>query len=164
MIRHLRHLLLAPWPARVVRWSLGGIFLYAGILKLQYPEAFGIIINDFGLVPENWIMPLAVGLPLLEVVAALGLIAGLRGALATTTGLLLLFIAVLAYALWQGLDIDCGCFGPSDPEYRAYRGLWTALYRDLAMLTGVVYLYGRVALRRRTATQEYKQYMGKEKK
>jgi hypothetical protein len=40
-----------------------------------------------------------------------------------------------------GLDIDCGCFGPEDPESRAYGGLRTALYRDLAMAAGVAYLY-----------------------
>lgn len=153
----LRHLLLAPWLARVVRWSLGGIFLYAGILKLQDLDAFAVVIHDFGLVPWRWIMPLAVGLSLLEVAAALGLVAGLRGALTTTAGLLLVFIGVLAYALWQGLDVDCGCFGPEDPEYRAYHGLWTALYRDLAMLSGVVYLYGCGVVRRRAAPQEHNQ-------
>jgi len=37
--------------------------------------------------------------------------------------------------------VDCGCFGPEDPEAEAFHGLRPALYRDLAMLAAVVFLY-----------------------
>lgn len=148
----LAKLLLAPWPGRLVRWALGAVFLYAAILKLQDPEAFAGIIDEFGLVPEGIIMPLALGLPLVEIAAGLGLAANRRWALATTAGLLMLFIGILIYALWLDLDVDCGCFGPADPEYQAFHSLWSALYRDLVMLGGVAFLYGRdLALRRTSA-------------
>ena len=55
---------------RIVRWTLGLIFLYAGISKLADPEAFAVIIEAYGLIPESWLMPVAVGLPALEVIAA----------------------------------------------------------------------------------------------
>ncbi len=86
-------------------------------------------------------MPIAIGLPILEILAAIGLLFDVRGSLAVVAGLLVLFLAILGYGVWLGLDIDCGCFGPGDPEGEAYKGLRPALYRDLVMLTGVAYLY-----------------------
>lgn len=129
------------WPYRLVRWTLAGLFIWAGVLKLTDPPAFAVIINDFGLVPGWSVMPIAIGLPVLEIAAAIGLVFDVRGSLAVITGLLGLFIAILGYAVWLGLDIDCGCFGPEDPETRAYSSLRTSLHRDLAMAAGVFFLY-----------------------
>jgi hypothetical protein len=42
----------------------------------------------------------------------------------------------------MGLDVDCGCFGPEDPEAEAFHGLRLSLYRDLAMMAGVFFIYG----------------------
>ncbi|MCK5193469.1 MAG: DoxX family membrane protein [Desulfobulbaceae bacterium] len=140
-MKKLINLLASIWLYRLVRWVLSITFLYAGTTKLMDPEAFAVIINDFGLLPEGWIMPLAIGLPVLEIGAALGLVFEVRGSLAVITGLLVFFIVILGYAMWLGLDIDCGCFGPEDPESRAYGGLRSALYRDLVMMAGVVYMY-----------------------
>ena len=93
------------------------------------------------MIPESWIMPVAVGLPVLEVLAALGLLMDIRGSLTVITALLVLFMGILGYGVWMGLDIDCGCFGPEDPEADAYNGLRPALYRDIVMMAGVCYLY-----------------------
>ncbi|MHB8790082.1 MAG: MauE/DoxX family redox-associated membrane protein [Desulfobulbaceae bacterium] len=129
------------WLYRLVRWALAGLFIWAGALKLADPPAFAVIISDFGLVPGWSVMPLALALPVLEVAAALGLVFDLRRSLAVISFLLAMFIAILGYAIWLGLDIDCGCFGPEDPEARAYSSLRTSLYRDLAMAAGVLFLY-----------------------
>lgn len=129
------------WGYRLVRWLLSGLFILAGITKLADPAAFGVVIRDFGLVPDWSVMVLAVILPALEVVTAVGLIFDLRGSLAVITALLVLFLAILGYGILLGLDIDCGCFGPEDPESRAYGALHTAFYRDLAMAAGVLFLY-----------------------
>ena len=87
-------------------------------------------------------MPLAIGLPLLEVIAGIGLLLDIRGSLVLITGLLVLFMAVLGYGIWMGLDVDCGCFGPEDPEAEAFHGLRLTLFRDLAMMAGVFFIYG----------------------
>lgn len=125
------------------RWILGGMFIYAGSTKLLEPQAFAVLIEAFGIVPESLLMPVAVGLPLLEVIAGLGLLFDIRGSLALMTGLLVLFMAVLGYGIWMGLDVDCGCFGPEDPETEAFHGLRLSLFRDLAMMAGVSFIYGR---------------------
>ena len=133
--------LKSVWIYRLIRWALATLFIWAGGTKLADPQGFGVIIRDFGIVPELIVMPVAVVLPVLEVIAAIGLIFNIRGSLAVITGLLALFILILGYGVWLGLDIDCGCFGPEDPESRAYSGLHAALYRDLAMMAAVFFLY-----------------------
>lgn len=140
-MKNLIDLLASIWPYRVVRWALSITFFYAGITKLIDLEAFGIIIDAYGLLPENLIMPVAIILPGLEVVAAVGLIFDMRGCLIVITGLLILFLGILGYGIWMGLNIDCGCFAPEDPESRAYGGLRAAFYRDLVMAAGVVYMF-----------------------
>ena len=130
------------WLYRLCRWTLGGIFIYAGGTKLLEPEIFAVLIEAYGIVPEGLLMPLVIGLPLLEVIAGIGLLLDIRGSLVLITGLLVLFMAVLGYGIWMGLDVDCGCFGPEDPEAEAFHGLRLTLFRDLAMMAGVFFIYG----------------------
>ena len=121
---------------------LGVIFIYAGGTKLLEPEIFAVLIEAYGIVPEGLLMPVAIGLPFLEVVAGFGLLFDIRGSLALITGLLVLFMVVLGYGIWMGLDVDCGCFGPEDPEAKAFHGLRLSLLRNLVMMTGVIFIYG----------------------
>jgi len=130
------------WGYRVIRFALGGIFIYAGSIKLISPVVFAVLIEAYGIVPEMLIMPMAVMLPAFEVIAGVGLIFDIRGSLLAIVGLLVLFIAVLFYGIWMGLDVDCGCFGPEDPESKAFHGLRTTLYRDLVMMITAAFLYG----------------------
>lgn len=138
------------WLYRIIRWLLGGLFCYAGLNKLYDPEAFGVIIDAYGIVPDSLVIPLAVLLSTFEVVAAIGLIFDLRGSLASITSLLLLFIVILGYGIYIGIDVDCGCFGQEDPESRAYGSMRTSLYRDLVLLCGVLYLFWWRRLRNAT--------------
>jgi hypothetical protein len=126
---------------KMFRWVLGMVFIYAGGVKLLDPESFAVLIDAYGLVPDPLLMPVAIGLPALGVLAGAGLLFDVEGSLSAIAALLLVFIAILGYGIWMGLDVDCGCFGPEDPEAKAYHGLRTTLYRDLAMLAGVAFLY-----------------------
>ena len=130
------------WGYRILRWGVALVFLYAGSLKLADPRSFALVIEAYGLVPDAFLLPLAVALPALEVIAAVGLMADLRGSLATISVLLVIFILVLGYGLWMGLDVDCGCFGPDDPEGKAYAAIRPAIYRDLVLAAGILLLYG----------------------
>ncbi len=124
------------------RWLLALVFLYAGIPKLLGLDAFVGIIKAYGLLPEVLLLPAAFTIASLEIVAAVGLLLRKTSALVLTTALMVVFIGVLSYAIWVGLDIDCGCFGKNDPEYRAFSGLRTALLRDLLLLPPLAFLYG----------------------
>lgn len=130
------------WVYRLSRWVLVGIFIYSGSSKLLAPKVFAVLIDAYGIVPENLLLPVALLLSVMEVAAGIGLVFDIRGALSIITGLLLLFITILGYGIWLGLDVDCGCFGPEDPEAEAFHGLRLALYRDLVMMGAIAYIYG----------------------
>ncbi len=124
----------------LLRWILGAIFIYSGVTKLMAPQTFAVLIEAYGLVPESLILPIALMLPAVEVVAGIGLLVDSRGSLAIIALLLVIFVGILAYGIHMGLDVDCGCFGPEDPEAKAFHGLRTAIVRDLFMLAAVAYL------------------------
>ena len=126
---------------RIIRWGLALIFFYAGAGKLFDPQSFAVIIEAYGIIPESWLMLVAVLLPGLEIIAAIGLLFDIRGSLGTICFLLIIFIVILGYAIHMGLDVDCGCFGPEDTEFRAYAGIRPAFYRDIIMMTSIIYLY-----------------------
>ena len=138
----MRPMKTMDWIYRLCRWTLGVLFIYAGGTKLLDPVVFAVLIEAYGIVPEALLMPVAIVLPLLEVIVGIGLLLDIRGSLAVIAGMLLLFMAILAYGIWMGLDVDCGCFGPEDPEAEAFHGLRLALFRDLIMMAGVVFIYG----------------------
>lgn len=123
-----------------IRLLLAGLFIASGVLKLLDPSRFATLIAGFGLLPKALILPTAISLPVAELTAGVGLVFSRRGSLAAIAALLVLFMAVLAYGIHLGLDIDCGCFGPEDPE-QAYKGLKGALVRDAAMMAAVLFLY-----------------------
>jgi len=125
----------------LARTALALAFFIAGALKLTRPEVFAVTIKAFGIVPDAVIGPLSLGLPVLEIAAALLLLFNRRPGLEMVTALLLLFVAILMYALRMGLDIDCGCYGPSDPEREAFGSIRQALRRDAAMLCCAGFLF-----------------------
>lgn len=131
---------LMEWSCR---WLLALVFVYAGIPKLLSIDEFAGIIGAYGLLPQVLLVPAALTIAILEIVAAAGLLLRKTSALVLATVLMGLFIGVLSYAIWLGLDIDCGCFGKNDPEYRAFSGLKMALLRDLFLLPPLVFLYRR---------------------
>ncbi|WP_186441107.1 MauE/DoxX family redox-associated membrane protein [Desulfamplus magnetovallimortis] len=123
------------------RWILGIIFIYAGGTKLIEPEVFAVLIDAYGIVPEQIVYFVAVALSAIEVLAGLGLMFDIRGSLEIIFGLTLLFLIILGYGIHMGLDVDCGCFGPEDPESRAFHGLKQAFFRDIIMLLDILWLY-----------------------
>jgi hypothetical protein len=50
-------------------------------------------------------------------------------------------MAVLAFGIHMGYDIDCGCFGEDDPVGEAMHGLGQALVRDAVFMTGALYCH-----------------------
>jgi uncharacterized membrane protein YphA (DoxX/SURF4 family) len=136
----VKGLLGNEWTYRVIRLGLALLFLYGGLTKLADPKAFARVISDYNLVPEGMLAIVAIGLPLLETVAGLGLVFDRRGSLAAIAGMLALFLFVLWYGILMDLSIDCGCFGFEELE--GQQSLWGAFYRDVLLLGGVVpFLY-----------------------
>lgn len=91
----------------------GAIFLYAGILKAANPVHFASDISNYHILPWAIGVRFAFYLPWLEIICGLALIFHrlFTGAVAISTGLIVLFIGVTISAKARDIDISCGCFG-----------------------------------------------------
>ncbi|MBN2244679.1 MAG: DoxX family membrane protein [Candidatus Aminicenantes bacterium] len=95
------------------RLVVGGVFIWAGLLKIMDPLDFAQSIANYRAFPRLLSFFLALILPWIEVFCGLFVISGLfkrSGALVLSvmTGCFLLLITV---TIFRGIDIDCGCFG-----------------------------------------------------
>jgi uncharacterized membrane protein YphA (DoxX/SURF4 family) len=133
----MKKIIVSPWFNFFLRFVIGGIFIYAGFIKLIDPKAFAKVISHYDLIPEIFLAPVAIGLPLLELLAGLGIIFNIRGSLTVIFSMLVLFFFVLWYGILKDLRIDCGCFTPG--EIADQNSLRMAFYRDL-MLIGAVFI------------------------
>lgn len=131
----MRVLRLLDW---LVARALGVLFVLAAAWKPSDLREFEGTIARFGIVFDTLVPVTALGLIAAELLVGLGLVLGVRGALHGALGLALVFLGVLAYGLWLGLDLDCGCFGPGERT-----SLVQAFRRDLVLLALIGYLYRR---------------------
>jgi putative oxidoreductase len=101
------------WLLFIFRVIVGGLFIWAGAMKIADPLDFAQTINNYRAFPHLFIFPIAVVLPWIEVLSGAGLIAGIlkRSSALITTLLLAGFIALVGSALVRGIDTACGCFG-----------------------------------------------------
>ncbi|MCK7478470.1 MAG: DoxX family membrane protein [Candidatus Moduliflexus flocculans] len=113
------------------RLVLGGLFVYAGAVKVLDPLDFAQNIRNYQLVGQSLSFVAAIVLPWLEILAGLALILGVwrRGAALVVTGLLVFFIVLTAVTMVRGLDVDCGCFGSL-----SRKSGWGVILEDLGML------------------------------
>ncbi len=98
----------------VARVILGLVLVYAAYTKLAQPwELFALSIDSYRLLPEWGVIFVARTLPWFELLLGLLLAAGivLRYVASLVTVLLGGFWAVMLWAYFQHLGIDCGCFG-----------------------------------------------------
>ena len=127
---------------RIVDLIVGGIFVYAGVVKVLNPVQFANDIENYKTLPWFVSVRLAVYLPWLEIFCGLALIFRFlyRGGLLILTALILVFIGATIAAKMRGLDIACGCFGHASKNWN----FSTHLVLDLLILLAAVVLFSRV--------------------
>lgn len=129
-----------PWIIVIFRLILGGLFLYAGVIKTQDPQSFADSIATFQILPSTIINLVALSLPIFEIVVGIMLLFGWQKRAASFAILVLLsfFTVALMQALIRGLAIDCGCFGSEAPS--AWK-TWNAFGRDIVLLLAACWIY-----------------------
>lgn len=117
-----------------LRIGVAGIFFYAGAIKAGASQSFAIALLPFTFVPPGWTLPLALTLAWLEILAAILLLMPRIFPLgaALVCALCVLFSVVLSWALWNGIIVNCGCFGADDSP-SAWK-MWLAIGRDIFFL------------------------------
>ncbi len=124
-----------------VRIALGAVFIISGVFKLFDLDSFAKVVDAFALLPSEFCYLFAVGLSVFEIGLGMGIAVKIKGSLWVAILLLLMFIAVLSHAIFMGYDIDCGCFGPDDPERKLFSTLKISLFRDVFFVAQAAYLY-----------------------
>ncbi len=124
-----------------IRWIICFIFLYAGITKLLDIKNFTVTIEAFGIIPDHLSIYFALMIPILEITGAVGLFLNRTESLFIITGLIILFLIVLGYGIYLGLDVDCGCFGPEDPEADTFKSLKSAMIKNFIIIAGMMYMF-----------------------
>jgi hypothetical protein len=123
---------------RVVDLIIGGIFIYAGVIKVWDPIGFANDIDNYKMLPWAVSVRLAFYLPWLEILCGLALITRrlYLGGLSILTALVSVFIVASIVAKARGLDITCGCFGHASKNWN----FTTHLTLDFGLLIGLVLL------------------------
>lgn len=121
------------------RLVLGGLFIYAGVVKVLDPLDFAQSIRNYRLVGQSLSFIAAVILPWLEILAGLALAAGVwkRASALIISGLLVFFILLTLVTIFRGLDVDCGCFGALSRK----SGLGVLLEDALMLFMGLCLLF-----------------------
>lgn len=130
---------ILPYLSLGIRLFVGGYFVYAALPKIIEPLAFATSISNYGLLPNAIINAIALVLPWLELLCAVGLMIGWRIKLnaALCAAMLAVFTTAVAYAVIMGLKIDCGCFGSAGGDEVS----WVKVGKNVLMLLGLVVVY-----------------------
>jgi putative oxidoreductase len=123
---------------RILDLVVGGIFIYAGVLKVLDPVQFANDIDNYKSLPWFVSVRLALFLPWLEIFCGIALVFRFlyRGGLSILTALILIFIGATIAAKARGLDITCGCFGHASQHWSFLQHLAVdlAIFAALAAL------------------------------
>ncbi|MFI5955130.1 MauE/DoxX family redox-associated membrane protein [Cryptosporangium sp. NPDC051539] len=128
---------LLRWLPLAARLVLGVVWLWAGGAKATDLAASVRAVRAYQLLPDGVATVVGAGLPWLEIVLGLLLIAGAAvrfGALFSAVLLMVFLIGIISAAA-RGLRIDCGCFGSGgqlDPDQSTAYTL--EILRDSALL------------------------------
>lgn len=140
------------WLDRVVRWFVGILFIFSGLVKLNDPmgtaikmeEYFEVFSSDISSV-FHYLVPLSLQIGLFVVIleVLLGVAVIINFKMKWTLWLLLLLILFFTFLTFYSAKFnkvtDCGCFGdaiPLDP--------WQSFYKDIVLLILSIYLVVRI--------------------
>lgn len=114
------------------RLGLGGVFVYAGLVKALDVTGFAGSVANYQILPYRLNFLVAATLPYVELAAGLLLLVNrqVRSAALLLGGLNAVFMAALLSVILRGLDIDCGCFRPAGEGHTT---ALAALLRDVVL-------------------------------
>ena len=126
----------------LVRLGLAAVWLVSGAIKVSDLNQTYIAVQAYDLLPPGAVSVVAAGLPFLELLLGVLLLAGLgTRVVAIVSGIVLLaFIGGVAQSWARGLTIDCGCFGGGGEVAAGQTQYPQELARDIGFLLLAVWL------------------------
>ena len=127
---------LLAWAGLLARLVVGGVWLWAGLLKVPHPEESVTAVRAYQLLSPSLAVGVGRVLPMLEVVVGACLVVGLlaRGTGLVSALLQLAFIIGIASVWSRGISINCGCFGDGGPDPDAFGKYPWEIARDSGLL------------------------------
>lgn len=100
------------------RFIAGGIFIWAGLLKVFDTLGFAQSMANYRAFPKDLIFLLAMILPWIEIFCGIFMIFGIfrHASSFLISSLLAAFLVLIFVTLIRGIDVDCGCFGSLSRE------------------------------------------------
>ena len=134
----LKAVMTHPYLALVLRLYIAGLFVYAGMVKINYTAEFAETIASYRMVPYWGVHPMAITMPWIELIVGIMLVCGIRvrSAIAVTGAFLVMFTVGIAVNLIWKAPIDCGCFHTLGDTIS-----WKTLMRDLTWIAMAVHVY-----------------------
>ena len=128
--------------AWIIRFGLGVLFIYASAGKIADPAAFAAIIANYRILPEAAAVATAVMLPWIEALCGLALITGQfeKGAALLICLMMVMFIGLILFNGYRGLNVACGCFSLSA---KAPSNIALNTMRNLLILAAAAWLLYR---------------------
>lgn len=119
-----------------LRVVLGGLFLYAGLIKASASAQFALALVPFTFVPSAWLGVLAFVILIAEVVAGILILLPWTQRLGALMILMLcvIFMIALGWALSNDIIVSCSCFGEDETPSAAK--MMVALGRDVLIAAG----------------------------
>jgi uncharacterized membrane protein YphA (DoxX/SURF4 family) len=127
---------MVRWFGVLARLVVGGVWLWAGLLKLPHPDTSVTAVRSYQLLPADLAESVGRVLPMLEIVVGgclvLGLLLRFTGAV---SALLQVAFIVGIVSVWsRGIAIDCGCFGNGGADPDAFSKYPWEIARDTGLL------------------------------
>jgi putative oxidoreductase len=121
------------------RLFLAYVFIYAGVSKIVDPKSFAAELLNYRVFPDVFINIISLGLPPLEFLCGIAIIAGpfIREAATWLILLILGFGGGMVSTMIRGISLDCGCGLPGGPTPVS----WFTLVRDLVFLIAAVAVF-----------------------
>jgi len=134
----IKAMLTHPYLALVLRLYIAGLFIYAGMVKINYTAEFAETIASYRMVPYWGVNVMAITMPWIELISGILLICGIRvrSAIVVTGTLLVMFTVGVAVNLIWKAPIDCGCFHTLGDTIS-----WKTLVRDLIWIAMAVHVF-----------------------
>lgn len=126
----------------VARLGLAAVWLISGGIKFLDPVQTKIAVRAYQLLPESLVGPVAIAMPLVEIVLGLLLLVGLavRASAAVSVLMLVVLISVIISVWARGLSIDCGCFGGGGAADVDAWDYLNEILRDIGFLASALWL------------------------
>jgi uncharacterized membrane protein YphA (DoxX/SURF4 family) len=133
---------MMEWFGLAARLVTGGVWIWAGVVKLPDPAVSVQAVRAYQLLPSSAVPTVGQLLPVVEVVVGAALVLGIltRGAAVASALLFVLFVVGIASVWARGITIDCGCFGGGGFDPDATSKYPWEIARDVGLLLLSLYV------------------------